>query len=107
MANSFFVSPAKKNSDEMNAIELAAKENLVSQRRKFIVKRRKKYERHCIASKLFSTEGVGYRINGKSGQFNGSNEAQKVAKTRTPSEKIGIGDSFQVNNAGIASNVHC
>jgi len=107
MANSFFVSSAKKNSDEMNAIETAAKENLESQRRQCIVERRKKYERHCIASKLLCTEDGGCRINGKSGQFNGSNEVQKVAKQRTPSEKVGIGDSFQVNNAGIASNVHC
>ena len=91
----------------MNAIEIAAKENLESQRRQCIVEHKKKYERHCIASKLVSTQGGGCRINGKSGQFNGSNEVQKVAKTRTPSEKIGIGDSFKVNNAGIASNVHC
>ena len=107
MANSFFVSSAKKNSDEMNAIETAAKENLESQRRQCIVERRKKYERHCIASKLCSTEGAVCRINGKSGQFNGSYEVQKVAKKRIPSEKVGIDDSFQVNNAGIASNAHC
>ena len=68
---------------------------------------RTKYERHCLASKLCSTEGGGCRINGKSGQINGSNEVQKVAKRRTFSEKAEIGDSFQVNNAGIASNVHC
>jgi len=104
MANSFFASPAKKSSDEMNAIEIVAKENLESERRHCIVERRKKYERHCIASKLCSTEGAVCRINGKSGQFNGSYEVQKVAKKRIPSEKVG---SFQVNNAGIASNVHC
>ena len=55
---------------------------------------------------MFSTEG-GCRINGKSGQFNRSNKVQKVAKKRTTSENVWIGDIFQVNNAGIASNVHC
>ena len=66
-----------------------------------------KVRRHYIASKLFSTEGGGCRTNGKSGQCNGSNEVQKEAKQCKPSEKVGIGDSLQVNNAGIASNVHC
>ena len=61
---------------------------------------------HCTASKLFSTEGGGCRINGKSAQFCGSN-VQKVGHNCTPPEMVGISDSFKVNNAGIACIVHC
>ena len=64
--NSFIVSPAKKNSNEMIAIETEAKENLESQRKQCIAERMEKYKRHCIASRLFNTEGGGCRINGKS-----------------------------------------
>ena len=77
--NIFTVSSAKKNSNEMIAIEIEAKENLESQRRQCIVERREKYERHCIASKLFHTEGGGCIINGKSGQLTGGYEIHKVA----------------------------
>ena len=95
--NSFIVSPAKKNSNETIAIEIETKENLESQRRQCIVERREKYERHCIASKLFNTEGCGSRINGKSGQLTGGNEVHKVAKKRASSDRDWIGDSVQVN----------
>ena len=71
MPNGFFVSPAKKNSNEMNAIASEAKENLESQRRQRIVERKEKYEMYCIASKLFGTEGGGCRSNRKSGKVNG------------------------------------
>ena len=53
------------------------------------MERRTKYERHCIAFKLFSTGG-GCRINGKSGQINGSNEVQKVAKNAHPQKRLGL-----------------
>ena len=105
--NSFIVSPAKKNSNETIAIEIETKENLESQRRQCIVERREKYEKHCIASKLFNTEGCGCRINGKSGQLTGGNEVHKVAKKRASSDRDWIGDSVQVNIAGKVSNMHC
>ena len=63
--NSFIVSQAKKNSNEMIAIETEAKVNLESQRKQCITERRENYKRHCIASKLLNTEGGGCRINGK------------------------------------------
>ena len=40
---------------------------------------------YCIASKLFTTEGSGCRINGKGDQYNSGDEVQKVAKKRTSS----------------------
>ena len=62
----------------------------------------------CIASKLFSTESGGCRINGKNGHVNGNNEVQKVAEKHISSERVfQIGDSFQVNNTGLGLNVHC
>ena len=63
MNNSFFVSPAKKNSNEMNAPDIETKENLESRWRQFIVERMEKYQRHYIAFKLFSKESGGSRIN--------------------------------------------
>ena len=71
------------------------------------MERGKKYYRHCIQSKLNSTEGGGCRMHGKDGQFVGSNEAEKEAIKCTSSIKVnGTGDKVQVNDAGKVSGVH-
>ena len=80
-----FVSLAQKHSSELNAITIVAKENLESQWRQCIVERRGKYARHCIQSKLNSTESGRCRMHRKDGKFVGSNEAEKEAKKRTSS----------------------
>ena len=68
---------------------------------------REKFEWHCIASKLISTKGGNCRVNEKDGNFLGSNEAQKVVRKHTTSEKeSAIGDNVKLINAGNNPNVH-
>ena len=59
MANSFFVSPAKKNSDEMNTIEIAAKENLESQRGQCITA----LHPNCLVQKVVGVESMEKALN--------------------------------------------
>ena len=108
IVNSFIVSPAQENSNKINAIEITTKEKLESQRRQCIVERREKYERHCIASKLVNSEGGAYKMNGKGGQFDGGNAAEKADEKRISSEKLDDSkEEFQLNTPGKVSDVHC
>ena len=72
------------------------------------MERREKFERHCIASKLISTQGGNCRVNENDCKFLGSNEAQKVVRKHTSSEKdCAIGDKVKLINAGNNSYMHC
>ena len=77
-------------------------------RRQCIVEHREKFEWHCIASKLISTQGGNCRVNKNGGKFLEINEAEKVVRKRMSSEKeSAIGDNVQLINAGNNPNVHC